>query len=207
MSEVTSPSIPTRSEAIDHFRGCATILMVLGNYLLGIENLPTWLQHTPDIGLTITDLGAPAFVFAIGLTYGLSWRRRSEQDGVGAAALHFFTRYTTPDRPGRDHLCRRNHARTWDFVELLGRAAVAGHRRLVDAPIHPLAGPLAGAGRLGAAGRLPGRAGRLRVRRRAERCGTAGCSAPWHGEPCSSWLRPWQICIVTSRAVASGSRG
>lgn len=82
-----------RIKSIDQFRGFAILLMVIFNYLSGIETLPDWLKHVPDIGMNIPDLGAPVFVFAIGLTYGLSFQRRSERDGPPAAAGHFLRRY------------------------------------------------------------------------------------------------------------------
>jgi predicted acyltransferase len=83
-----------RSEAIDQFRGFAILLMVLANYGWGVERLPRWLKHAPDIGLTVTDLIAPFFIFAIGLTYGLSLRRRIGRDERGRAIEHVIRRYT-----------------------------------------------------------------------------------------------------------------
>jgi predicted acyltransferase len=67
--------------------------MVLANYLAGIQIIPAWLKHAPDIGLTIIDLIAPFFIFAIGLIYRLSWNRRMANHGVGKAYQHFFTRF------------------------------------------------------------------------------------------------------------------
>lgn len=78
---------------IDTFRGFAIVTMVLANYLAGVEWLPAWLKHAPDVGLTVIDLVAPFFIFAIGLTYGLSARRRSEQQGTKAMTGHFVRRW------------------------------------------------------------------------------------------------------------------
>jgi hypothetical protein len=66
--------------------------MVVGNYLSGVSAVPASLEHTPDIGLTIVDIGAPCFVFAMGLTYGASFHRRA-QSGLAAAYGHFVVRY------------------------------------------------------------------------------------------------------------------
>ncbi len=82
-----------RQEAIDQFRGFAILLMVLANFLVGVEHLPAWMKHAPGVGLTIVDLIAPFFVFAIALTYGSSWRRRSNRNGAKQAVEHFFERY------------------------------------------------------------------------------------------------------------------
>jgi predicted acyltransferase len=84
---------PARLEAIDQFRGLAILGMVLVNYLAGVRIVPAWLKHAPDIGLTVADLVAPFFILAIGLTYGLSARRRLARDGWGRTAVHFFTRW------------------------------------------------------------------------------------------------------------------
>ena len=82
-----------RLEAIDQFRGFAILLMVLANFLLGVEDLPPWMKHAPGVGLTVVDLIAPFFIFAIALTYPLSWRHRLQADGAKRAAEHFFGRY------------------------------------------------------------------------------------------------------------------
>jgi predicted acyltransferase len=90
-------SFPPRSieriDAIDQFRGFAILLMVVINYLSGIETIPDWLKHVPDIGMNFPDLGTPVFIFAIGLTYGLSYRRRCQKDGLRDTLGHFLRRY------------------------------------------------------------------------------------------------------------------
>jgi predicted acyltransferase len=82
-----------RLAAIDTYRGLAIVLMVIANYLSDVTTIPGWLKHAPDIGLTAIDLIAPLFIFAIGLTYGPSWRRRRERDGTTRAVGHFIRRY------------------------------------------------------------------------------------------------------------------
>jgi predicted acyltransferase len=83
----------SRLESIDQFRGLAIALMVLANYLGPIGWIPAWMKHSKDVGLTPTDLVAPLFIFAIGLTYGLSFRRRLQRDGANNTYQHFFTRW------------------------------------------------------------------------------------------------------------------
>ena len=68
-------------------------MMVLANYMGGVMIIPDWLKHAADIGLTVTDLIAPMFIFAIGLTFSLSFRRRAERDGLKRTYNHFFTRF------------------------------------------------------------------------------------------------------------------
>jgi predicted acyltransferase len=87
------PGSRQRLDAIDQFRGFAILLMVLADYLSRPHNVPAWLKHSPDVGLTVIDLIAPLFVFAIGLTYGLSFRRRLARNGGWQTAVDFLRRY------------------------------------------------------------------------------------------------------------------
>jgi predicted acyltransferase len=82
-----------RISSIDQFRGFAILTMVPANYMVGIQIIPAWLKHAPDIGLTVIDLIAPFFIFAISLTFGLSFRRRLEKDGAFRTYSYFLTRY------------------------------------------------------------------------------------------------------------------
>lgn len=79
--------------SIDQFRGFAIFTMVLANFMGGVLVIPAWLKHAPDVGLTVIDLIAPFFIFAIGLTFGLSFHRRIERDGAFRTYSYFLTRY------------------------------------------------------------------------------------------------------------------
>jgi predicted acyltransferase len=81
-----------RNSAIDRFRGLAVLMMAVANYLGEVEIVPAWLKHAPDIGFTITDTIASIFLFAVGLLYGRSFRKRA---GINKSAAygHFATRY------------------------------------------------------------------------------------------------------------------
>ena len=82
-----------RLDAIDQFRGLAILLMVLVNYAANVRTVPSWFKHAPDIGLTPADLVAPMFIFAIGLTFGPSARRRRESDATGTVIGYFARRF------------------------------------------------------------------------------------------------------------------
>lgn len=83
-----------RLDAIDQFRGFAILLMVLADYLSRIQSVPAWLKHAPSgVGLTIVDLIAPMFIFAIGLVYRPSLQRRLLGDGRQQTILHFIRRF------------------------------------------------------------------------------------------------------------------
>ena len=62
-----------RISSIDQFCGFAILTMVHANFMVGIQIIPAWLKHAPDIGLTVIDLIASFFIFAISLSYGLSF--------------------------------------------------------------------------------------------------------------------------------------
>jgi len=66
--------------------------MVLANFMADKAVVPAALKHAPDVGLTVIDLIAPAFIFAVGLTYGSSFRRRLAES-PGKAVGHFLRRY------------------------------------------------------------------------------------------------------------------
>lgn len=82
-----------RIKAIDQFRGFSILIMVVFNYGMEIQTLPDWMKHVPDIGMNFPDLGSPVFIFAIGLTYGFSFRRRVGKNGLPATIMHFIRRY------------------------------------------------------------------------------------------------------------------
>ena len=86
------PDTSARLDAIDQFRGFAILLMTLADYLADVNRVPAWLKHAPDVGYTAIDLIAPLFVFAIGLTYGPSFRRRLARDGARKAYEHVVVR-------------------------------------------------------------------------------------------------------------------
>jgi predicted acyltransferase len=83
----------SRISSIDQFRGFAILTMVPANFMVPILAIPAFLKHAPDIGLTVIDLIAPFFIFAIGLTYGLAFNRRLTRDGAFRTYSYFFTRY------------------------------------------------------------------------------------------------------------------
>ncbi len=88
------PELPreSRNLAIDRFRGSLVILMVMGDFLSGVNFVPAFLKHAPDIGLTIADTVAPAFIFVIGLNFGPSFARWLRL-GQMVAYRQFFMRY------------------------------------------------------------------------------------------------------------------
>ncbi len=62
VNQNTSDIPKTRLRSIDAFRGFAIVTMVLANYLAGVEWIPAWLKHAPDVGLTVTRPGGTRFL-------------------------------------------------------------------------------------------------------------------------------------------------
>lgn len=136
-----------RIEAIDQYRGLAVILMVIANYLADVTTIPGWLKHAPDVGLTVIDLIAPFFIFAIGLTYGSSYRSRRERDGAGKAWGHFLRRFLSLIGIGAiisagEVLVGKNASpMSWGVLQAIG---VAGIVTLLVIGLPPLARALVG---------------------------------------------------------------
>jgi predicted acyltransferase len=82
MADVDSHVPIARDAAIDRFRGLAILMMVIANFFEHVRAVPGWLKHASDVGITVVDFIAPAFIFAIGLTYPGSVRRRISRDGA-----------------------------------------------------------------------------------------------------------------------------
>ena len=81
-----------RLDTIDQFRGCTIILMALTHFLSWVVWVPFWLKNTKEFGFTPPDLIAAMFIFAIGLTYRLSFNRRLQRDGLWPTQVHFLRR-------------------------------------------------------------------------------------------------------------------
>ena len=87
---------------IDHARGFIMILLVITEFLpyairTGSEIAQFFLAH-PQNQKTVEfmnyyDIGAPAFIFIMGLLMPLSFLHRKERDGVSKAVTHMIIRY------------------------------------------------------------------------------------------------------------------
>jgi len=79
--------------SIDVFRGLAIVSMIFVNVIAPFNNVPAWSKHALDYGLTYVDLVTPFFLFAIGLTYTMSFNRSHEKHGWFQSILRFLRRY------------------------------------------------------------------------------------------------------------------
>jgi len=124
------PPTKQRIKAIDQFRGFAIICMVLINFGTTIQSVPNWLKHASDIGLTFPDLGAPVFIFAIGLTYSLSFHSRALKTGLSSTIGHFIRRYFAilgmgaVVSAGETFLGRNTSGVDWGVLQAIGCAGL-----------------------------------------------------------------------------------
>jgi len=79
-----SPALSDRIVSLDQFRGWAIFSMVLVNFLGEYRSLPETLRHH-EWGLSYADIVVPAFLFAVGVAYRLTFLRRMRRDGIWAA--------------------------------------------------------------------------------------------------------------------------
>ena len=79
--------------SIDIFRGLAIVGMIFVDIIGPFDNVPAWSKHASDYGLTYVDVIAPIFIFAIGLTYKMSFNRTIEREGYLKTFVRFARRY------------------------------------------------------------------------------------------------------------------
>lgn len=89
MSEATQQK--SRILSLDQFRGYTVLGMILVNFVGGFIAVPAVLKHN-NTYFSYADTIMPSFLFACGMSYRLSARRRMERDGVGKAAWHVVIR-------------------------------------------------------------------------------------------------------------------
>ncbi|MHA2255838.1 MAG: heparan-alpha-glucosaminide N-acetyltransferase domain-containing protein, partial [Candidatus Heimdallarchaeaceae archaeon] len=87
--EVSLEEKKIRFLSIDLFRGLAIVGMIFVNILSEFDNTPSWSKHAVDYGLTYVDLIAPFFIFAISLTYKMSFDSTLKREGYVKAYTRF----------------------------------------------------------------------------------------------------------------------
>ncbi len=92
-NQVAEPIEKIRYMSIDVFRGLAIALMVFVNTVMQFNNIPDWSKHALDFGLTYVDLVAPFFIFAIALTFKMSFNSTLKREGRLQAYVKFIRRY------------------------------------------------------------------------------------------------------------------
>ncbi len=89
----TSSKKQKRILSIDVFRGFTILAMVLVNSIGSFKHTPSWSRHVIDYGLTYVDLVAPFFIFAIALTFKMSFEKHRKIEGSVHNFVRFLKRY------------------------------------------------------------------------------------------------------------------
>lgn len=81
MNNTAKPLPSARIRSIDVFRGLTIFLMIFVNDLPSVKNITMWLKHMPmdQSGMTIPDVVFPAFLFIVGMSIPLAFKRRLER--------------------------------------------------------------------------------------------------------------------------------
>lgn len=127
----------SRWKAVDELRGFAVLLLFAFNGFYSFSNTPLWLRHAPAGKYFIFDMVAPLFLFAVGLSYSLSFKKRSERDGMPSAILHVFKRGLLLIFFGivGDWLVYRNFDFHWGTLEMIGLCGIAALPTLFLTPM------------------------------------------------------------------------
>lgn len=130
-------SVKSRWKAVDELRGFAVLLLFIFNGFCSFSNTPAWLRHAPVGKYFIFDLVAPLFLFAVGLSYSLSFQKRSERDGKSSAILHVFKRGLLLILFGTvgDWMVYRNFEFHWGTLEMIGLCGIVALPTLFLAPM------------------------------------------------------------------------
>ncbi|NOY07404.1 MAG: DUF1624 domain-containing protein [Spirochaetes bacterium] len=113
-----------RRASLDHFRGLAVFLMILVNSLADYTKVPALLKHAPWNGYTFADLVAPLFLFAMGIAYMISFRKRLALYGIKRTVFHFIKRYTILLLFGLVGIFMVYRRFDWGVLQMLGAVGI-----------------------------------------------------------------------------------
>lgn len=126
-----------RWKAVDELRGFAILLLFIFNGFYSFSNTPPWLRHAPAGKYFIFDMVAPLFLFAVGLSYSMSFNKRSARDGKLSAVLHVFKRGLILIFFGSvgDWMVNRNFSFHWGTLEMIGLCGIVTLPSLLLKPL------------------------------------------------------------------------
>jgi predicted acyltransferase len=93
--------------------------MIIVNSLSNYD-VPGWLRHAPWNGYRFPDLVAPMFLFAMGIAYRISWKRRVSRSGLKRTILHFVRRYVLLFLFGFVGTLIAERSFDWGILQMLG---------------------------------------------------------------------------------------
>lgn len=127
----------TRWKAADELRGFAILLLFIFNGFHSFSATPLWLKHAPVGKYFIFDMVAPLFLFAVGLSYVMSFEKRSALDGKLSAILHIFKRGLILILFGSvgDWLVNQNFSFHWGTLEMIGLCGIIALPAMILLPL------------------------------------------------------------------------
>ena len=80
-----------RIQSLDQFRGFTVLAMFVVNFVHGMDHVPRLFQHAEN-WFSLADWIMPAFLFAVGMAFRLTWPRRVKSGGERTARLGYVKR-------------------------------------------------------------------------------------------------------------------
>jgi predicted acyltransferase len=121
----TSPS--ARIASLDLFRGFLMFVLIGADFLAGYPFVPAWFKHSTTFGsISIIDLGAPLFVFAVGISLGLVFLRCTTNGGMVAEQRRYVRRGVVLIAFGiiGSTLLHRGIHIDWEIFQTIGLAGI-----------------------------------------------------------------------------------
>jgi len=123
-----SASYPSvRIASLDLFRGVLMFILIGADFLAGYPFVPAWFRHSAAFGsISIIDLGAPLFIFAVGVSLGLVFLRCTTNGMVTAEQRRYVRRGVVLIAFGiiGSVLLHRGVLSDWEIYQTIGLAGV-----------------------------------------------------------------------------------
>jgi predicted acyltransferase len=121
----TPPS--ARIASLDLFRGFLMFILIGADFLAGYPFVPDWLKHSTVFGaISLIDLGAPLFIFAVGISLGLVFLRCTTDGLIAAEQRRYVRRGFVLIAFGiiGSALLHRDIIRDWEVFQTIGLAGI-----------------------------------------------------------------------------------
>lgn len=135
-----------RIAALDQFRGALIFLMIAANFLLVYRAIPDWFKHSHIRGvITVIDLGAPLFIFAVGVAAGLALPHSRQRFGTAATVRRYLRRGLILIIFGLlgSYLLHHPFWRDWEILQTIGLATWVALPLFFTRPVWQLVAALA----------------------------------------------------------------
>jgi len=123
-----SADSPTaRIESLDLFRGFLMLILIGADFLACYPFVPGWFKHSAVFGsISIIDLGAPLFIFAVGISLGLVFLRSTTNGAIAAEQRRYVRRGIVLIAFGiiGSALQHRGILRDWEVLQTIGLAGI-----------------------------------------------------------------------------------